>query len=136
MIGVAFTMPAPARADAGDGGLLNDAGIGNNGAISQIIAQFATSLCPMLVQPGSQVVSTATTASGHGGLGSQLAGGVAGLAIQSQCPNFMTSLANGDFTVLSNAASMLGMATPSANPLSSVTGAVVTSLPGLTSPGT
>ncbi|GAB7067239.1 DUF732 domain-containing protein [Mycobacterium hodleri] len=132
-IGVAVAIPAPASADAGDASLLGDFGIGNNGAISQLIAQFATSLCPMLVQPGSQVVSTATTASGHGGLGSQLAGGVAGLAIQTQCPNFMTSLANGDFTVLSNAASMLGMATPGANSLSSVTGA----LPGaLATPGT
>ena len=137
MVGLAISMPASAGADAGDASLLNDFGIGNNGAISQIIAQFATSLCPMLVQPGSQVVSTATTASGHGGLGSQLAGGVAGLAIQTQCPNFMTSLANGDFTVLGNAASMMGMATPTANPLSSVTGGVAGSLPGiLATPGT
>jgi len=137
MMGVAISMPASAGADAGDSALLNDFGIGNNGAISQIIAQFATSLCPMLVKPGSQVVSTATTASGHGGLGSQLAGGVAGLAIQTQCPNFMTSLANGDFTVLSNAASMMGMPTPAANPLSSVTGGVAGNLPGiLATPGT
>jgi len=137
MIGVAISLPASAKADAGDASLLNDFGIGNNGAISQIIAQIGTSLCPMLVQPGSQVVSTATTASGHGGLGSQLAGGVAGLAIQTQCPNFMTSLANGDLSVLSNAASMLGMAAPAANPLSSVTGDIAGAVPGvLATPGT
>ncbi|MEU0493994.1 hypothetical protein [Mycobacterium sp. NPDC006124] len=128
-----MAVPATAGADAGDSSLLGDFGIGNDGALSQLIAQFATSLCPMLVQPGSQVVSTVTTAGGHGGLGSQLAGGIAGLAIQSQCPNFMTSLANGDFSVLSNAANMLGLATPSVGPLSSVTGA----LPGIVAtPGT
>ncbi|KAA0077216.1 DUF732 domain-containing protein [Mycolicibacterium sp. P9-64] len=123
LIGLSMTAPAPAHADPETTTLLNDVGIGNNSAISQAIAQVATSLCPLLVQPGSQVVSTATTATGNGGLGSQLAGGVAGLVIQSQCPNFMTSLANGDFSVLTNAGSMLGMATPGANPLSSLTGA-------------
>jgi hypothetical protein len=123
LIGLTIAVPAPAHADPETTTLLNDVGIGNNSTISQAIAQVATSLCPLLVQPGSQVVSTATTATGNGGLGSQLAGGVAGLVIQSQCPNFMTSLANGDFSVLTNAASMMGMATPGANPLSSITGA-------------
>lgn len=136
LVGLAITVPAPAHADPETTTLLNDVGIGNNSTISQAIAQVATSLCPLLVQPGSQVVSTATTATGNGGLGSQLAGGVAGLVIQSQCPNFMTSLANGDFSVLTNAASMLGMATPGANPLSSLTGAATGSpLGGFTVPG-
>lgn len=124
VIGVSISLPVAASADPGDGSLLSDFGIGRNGAMSQLIAQIATSLCPMLVQPGSQLASTATTASGHGGLGSQLAGGVAGLAIQTQCPNFMTSLANGDFSVLKNAASMLGIAMPAASSSSSVTGAI------------
>jgi hypothetical protein len=137
LIGVALTVPAPAHADPETTTLLNDVGIGNNSTISQAIAQVATSLCPLLVQPGSQVVSTATTATGNGGLGSQLAGGVAGLVIQSQCPNFMTSLANGDFSVLTNAASMMGMATPGANPLSSITGAATSNpLGAFTVPGT
>jgi hypothetical protein len=137
LIGLTIAVPAPAHADPETSQLLNDVGIGNGGAISQAIAQFATSLCPLLVQPGSQVVSTATSATGNGGLGSQLAGGVAGLVIQSQCPSFMTSLANGDFTVLTNAASMMGMATPGANPLSSMTGAATSNpLGGFTVPGT
>lgn len=135
-LGVGIALPASASADNGASTLLNDIGIGNNGAISQAIAQIGTSLCPLLVQPGSQLASTATTASGNGGLASQLAGGVAGLAVQTQCPNFMTSLANGDFTVLSNAASMLGMATPGADPLSSITGAASSNpLGALTSTG-
>jgi hypothetical protein len=45
-------------------------------------------------------------------------------------------LANGDFSVLTNAASMMGMATPGANPLSSITGAATGSpLGGFTVPG-
>jgi hypothetical protein len=136
LIGMTIAAPAPAHADPETTTLLNDVGIGNNSTISQAIAQVATSLCPLLVQPGSQVVSTATSATGNGGLGSQLAGGVAGLVIQSQCPNFMTSLANGDFSVLTNAASMMGMATPGANPLSSITGAATSNpLGGFTVPG-
>jgi hypothetical protein len=137
LIGLTIAVPAPAHADPETTTLLNDVGIGKNSTISQAIAQVATSLCPLLVQPGSQVVSTATTATGNGGLGSQLAGGVAGLVIQSQCPSFMTSLANGDFSVLTNAASMMGMATPGANPLSSITGAATGNpLGGFTVPGT
>jgi hypothetical protein len=123
VVGVAVALPASANADPLNSSVLNDIGIGNGGAVSQAIASIGTSLCPMLVQPGSQMVSTATGATGQGGLGSQLAGGVAGLVIQSQCPSFMNSLANGDFSVLTNAASMLGMAAPGANPLSSLTGA-------------
>lgn len=134
-LGVGIALPATASAEGDVLTLLNDFGIGNNGAISQAIAQIGTSICPLLVQPGSQLASTATTASGQGALGSQLAGGVAGLAVQTQCPNFMTSLANGDFSVLSNAASMMGMTTPGANPLSSVAGAVSSNPVGaLTSP--
>ncbi len=138
--GLATALSASANADNGTSTLLSEIGIGGNGAVSQAIAQIGVSLCPLFVQPGSQLASTATTASGQGGtLGSQLAGGVAGLAIQSQCPNFMTSLANGDFSVLSNAASMLGMATPAANPLSSITGAAtenpLSALSTLTTPG-
>lgn len=108
----------PANADT-DATLLNDVGIGNNGAISTMIAQIGTEFCPMIAKQGGSMTKTAT--SDKGALVSQVAGGVADLAIQSQCPSFMTSLANGDFSVLSNAASMLGMTTPTSmttsNPL-------------------
>lgn len=131
---VALALPASASADPLNSSVLNDIGIGNGGAISQAIASVGTSLCPLLVQPGSQLASTATGATGQGGLGSQVAGGVAGLVIQSQCPSFMNSLANGDFSVLTNAASMLGMAAPGGNPLSSLT-STGSPLGGLTVPG-
>ena len=47
---------------------LNDVGIGNNGPVSNMIAEVGTSICPLLVQPGSQMASTATQMSGNGGI--------------------------------------------------------------------
>jgi hypothetical protein len=76
--------------------VLNGAGIGNNGPVSSAIAQVGQSICPMLVKPGSSFASSAAQVSGHGGLAPPLAGFLAGMAIQSQCPSFMTSVANGN----------------------------------------
>lgn len=76
--------------------VLNSAGIGNNGPVSSAIAQVGQSICPMLVQPGSSFASSAAQVSGHGGLAPPLAGFLVGMAIQSQCPSFMTSVANGN----------------------------------------
>ena len=88
-----------ARADSvGDAmaPVLNSAGIGNNGAVSGTIAQVGQSICPMLVKPGSSFASSAAQVSGQGGLAAPLAGFLVGMAIQSQCPSFMTSVANGN----------------------------------------
>lgn len=98
---VAATMSAIPSAHADSVGdamapVLNGAGIGNNGPISSAIAQVGQSICPMLVKPGSSVASSAAQVSGHGGLAPPLAGFLAGMAIQSQCPSFMTSVANGN----------------------------------------
>jgi hypothetical protein len=76
--------------------VLNSAGIGNNGPISSAIAQVGQSICPMLVKPGSSFAGSAAQVSGHGGLAPPLAGFLVGMAIQSQCPSFMTSVANGN----------------------------------------
>jgi hypothetical protein len=76
--------------------VLNSAGIGNNGPVSGAIAQVGQSICPMLVKPGSGLASSAAQISGHGGLAPPIAGFLAGMAIQSQCPSFMTSVANGN----------------------------------------
>ncbi|WP_142239884.1 DUF732 domain-containing protein [Mycobacterium sp. ST-F2] len=81
---------------------LNEVGIGNNGPVSNAIAEVGTSICPLLVQPGSQVASTATEMSGHGGIAPPLAGFATQVAIQSQCPAFMTALANGNIPALMN----------------------------------
>ena len=76
--------------------VLNGAGIGNSGSVSSAIAQVGQSICPMLVKPGSSFASSAAQVSGHGGLAPPLAGFLMGMAIQSQCPSFMTSVANGN----------------------------------------
>ncbi|MFZ3307258.1 MAG: DUF732 domain-containing protein [Mycobacterium sp.] len=76
--------------------VLNGVGIGNNGPVSGAIAQVGQSICPMLVKPGSSFASSAAQVSGHGGLAPPLAGFLAGMAIQSQCPSFMASVANGN----------------------------------------
>jgi hypothetical protein len=102
LIAAAVWWPAPSHADDGSSGsVLNSVGIGNNGAISSAIAQVGSSICPMLVQPGSSFASSAAQASGNGGLAAPIAGWVVGQAIQSQCPAFMTKLANGDLSDLS-----------------------------------
>jgi hypothetical protein len=94
----AVTWATPAHADGvGDliSPVLNTVGIGNNGPVSSVIAQIGQSICPMLVQPGSSFASSATQMSGNGGLASPIAGFLAGQAIQSQCPAFMTAISNG-----------------------------------------
>jgi hypothetical protein len=76
--------------------VLNGAGIGNNGAVSGAIAQMGQSICPMLVKPGGGLASNAAQISGHGGLAPPMAGFLASMAIQAECPGFMTSVANGN----------------------------------------
>jgi hypothetical protein len=103
LIAAAMTWSTHARADTGDAGstMLSAIGIGNNGPVSSAIAQMGTSICPMLVQPGSEFASSATQMSGKGGgLGPPIAGWLAGQAIQSQCPAFITAMANGDLSML------------------------------------
>jgi len=99
VIGAAMVWSPNAKADI-VGDALGDIGIGNNGPVSSAIAQVGTSICPMLVQPGSQMASNLTQASGNGGLAPPVAGMVTSMAIQSQCPAFMTALANGNLPAL------------------------------------
>ncbi|MET0705175.1 MAG: hypothetical protein ABWY93_36455, partial [Mycobacterium sp.] len=83
----------PAHADPVDSsytGVLSSVGIGNNGPLSTAIAQVGQAICPLLVQPGSSVASSAIQAGGNGGLAPTIGGAVAGMVIQSQCPNAMT----------------------------------------------
>jgi hypothetical protein len=92
------SIPAAHADSAGDAmaPVLNGVGIGNNGPVSSAIAQMGQSICPMLVKPGGSLASSATEISGHGGLAPPMAGFLASMAIQSQCPGFMTSVANGN----------------------------------------
>jgi hypothetical protein len=93
----AVLWPAHSHADVGTTGssVLNGVGVGNNGPVSTAIAGVGQSICPMLVQPGSKLASMATQMSGHDGLAPTVAGWVATMVIQSQCPGWMTSLSNG-----------------------------------------
>jgi hypothetical protein len=63
-----------------------------NGSAGAAIGQ---SICPMLVQPGATLASIASQLTGSTGLSPGMAGFVATLAIQAECPSFMQSLANG-----------------------------------------
>jgi hypothetical protein len=58
-------------------------------------AALGQSICPMLVKPGATLASIASQLTGSTGLSPGMAGFVATLAIQTQCPSFMQSLANG-----------------------------------------
>jgi len=131
IITAATTWPAHAHADGlGDaaGNALNGVGIGNNGPVSTALAGIGTALCPMLVKPGATLASMATQLSGHNGIAPGIAGFVATVAIQTQCPGFMTSLANGTIPgplqalVNSPASSPLPFGLPGANPLQALVG--------------
>jgi hypothetical protein len=93
------SIPA-AHADPGVGAAmtpgLNGVGIGNNGPVSGAIAQMGQSICPMLVKPGGSLASGAAQMTGHGGLEAPMAGFLAQMAIQSQCPGWINSVANGN----------------------------------------
>jgi hypothetical protein len=91
-------VPAAHADPAGDvlAPALNGAGIGNNGPVSGAIAQMGQSICPMLVKPGGSLASGAAQMTGHGGLEAPMAGFLAQMAIQSQCPGWINSVANGN----------------------------------------
>ena len=92
------SIPAAHADSAGDAmsPVLNGVGIGNNGPVSGAIAQMGQSICPMLVKPGGSLASGAAQMSGHGGLEAPMAGFLAQMAIQSQCPGWINSVANGN----------------------------------------
>ncbi|WP_328362650.1 hypothetical protein OG976_12675 [Mycobacterium sp. NBC_00419] len=123
--------PAQAHADTTDlTGVLSTVGIGNGGPITQLIEQIGLQICPLLVKPGSNLVSSATEASGHGGLASQVTGFVAEQAIQSQCPGVMSQLANGNLEPLMQ---MLNTANQASGTLNTLSG---TAVPSITLPQT
>ena len=68
------------------------------GPIKTAAAEFGQSLCPMLVKPGSNLVTNASQVQGNSGLTSTIAGAATGMAIQMECPTLMTQLANGDMS--------------------------------------
>jgi hypothetical protein len=127
--------PASAQADPADAsGVLSAVGIGNGGPITQLIEQIGQQICPLMVKPGGDLVSNATTASGHGGIASQVTGFVAEQAIKSQCPAAMTQLANGNFGPIMQLMSTANQASGTLNTLSGTAVPALPSVPSLTLP--
>ena len=94
----AVMWPAHAHADPTTDStttVLNGVGIGNNGPVSTAIAGAGQSICPMLAQPGGEMATIAAQMSGQNGLAPTIAGWIATMVIQSQCPGWVTSLSNG-----------------------------------------
>ncbi len=97
IFGAAAALPALAHADPFNNPInpaLGGAGAGTNG-ISNSLAGIGQSICPSLVKPGATLASITSKLSGNGGLSPTMAGMVASMAIQMECPGVMTSLANG-----------------------------------------
>ncbi|OBA57612.1 hypothetical protein A5647_24095 [Mycobacterium sp. 1100029.7] len=92
------TLPALAQADTSNDPItaaLGGVGRGNNGSLNNTLAGIGQSICPSLVKPGATLASVASQLGATKGLPPGMAGMVAGMAIQMECPGMMTSLANG-----------------------------------------
>ncbi|OIN78613.1 DUF732 domain-containing protein [Mycobacterium malmoense] len=125
---------APVHADPPTGSIttvLNHAGFGNDSSLSNALAGVGQSICPMLVKPGATLASIASQLSGNTGLSPGIAGFVASMAIQMQCPGFMTSLANGQMPFpLQGLAANPGLPSPFRAPGASPVPAMPFSPPG------
>jgi len=117
VIATGAALPALAHADSPNDSIttaLTGTGNGNNGSFSDRIAGIGQSICPSLVKPGATLASITSQLSGKTGLSSTMAGMVASMAIQMECPGVMTSLAHGNMPFPVQA---LGGANPAPNPL-------------------
>ncbi|WAJ43628.1 hypothetical protein OK015_20875 [Mycobacterium sp. Aquia_216] len=91
-------LPALAQADPSTDPItaaLNGSGTGTNGSLSNSLAGIGQSICPSLVKPGATLASVTSQLGLIKGLPPNMAGMVASMAIQMECPGVMTSLANG-----------------------------------------
>jgi hypothetical protein len=77
------TAPAPGHADP------------PSGSVTSSLTGIGQSICPMLVKPGATLASVVSQFSGKSGLSPGMAGLVASMAIQMECPGMMASVANG-----------------------------------------
>jgi hypothetical protein len=97
----ALMWPAPADADPlGPTPTLPSPTAANAGPIKTAVAEFGQSLCPMLVEPGSNLATNASQMQGNSGLTSTIAGVATGMAIQMECPAIMAQLADGNVSSL------------------------------------
>ena len=111
VIFAALVWPAPAHADPADTtstttttttttDLLSRLAGVDPGPIRAQLAQTGQALCPALVQPASTFATNAAEMQGHGGLTPTIAGIAAGFAMQTECPAFMQSVADGKLPML------------------------------------
>jgi hypothetical protein len=110
LLAAAVVSSAPAYADENTDtdfvNQLGDAGIATGVADPVALGQ---SICPMLVQPGSDFASTVSQVQ-NTGVPPAMAGFFAGLAINHYCPQMMSSVADGTImSQLGGLQNMLGM---------------------------
>lgn len=100
-------LAAPAHADTADANFLSalsNAGIGySNGDVT---TELGKSVCPMLVEPGKNFASVASTV-GNNGVSPEMASFFTGIAISMYCPQMISSIGNG--TVLNYLQNSQGM---------------------------
>lgn len=87
----AMLSAAPAGADSGS----TNPNPSDSRPIHDAVEEFGQSLCPKLVKPGSDLATALSEAKGNTGLAPTVTGMIAGLAIQLECPAFMSSVADG-----------------------------------------
>ncbi len=109
--GLAFAAPAPAD-DNNDAFLsaLNQANIPLADNNADLTAQLGERVCPMLVEPGKNFASVASTVADNG-ISPGMASFFTGIAISMYCPQMMGSIGNGTFlNMLQDNQGLSGMA--------------------------
>ena len=109
--GLAFAAPAPAD-DNNDAFLsaLNRANIPLADNNADLTAQLGERVCPMLVEPGKNFASVASTVADNG-ISPGMASFFTGIAISMYCPQMMGSIGNGTFlNMLQDNQGLSGMA--------------------------
>ena len=100
IVAAAVALAAPAQADPNDASFLNalnDAGIGYNDPA--LAAQLGEQVCPMLVEPGKNFASVASSVR-DGGVSPEMASFFTGIAISMYCPQMMSQISDG--SILNN----------------------------------
>jgi hypothetical protein len=114
------TAPAPGHADP------------PIGSVTSSLTGIGQSICPMLVKPGATLASVVSQFSGKSGLSPGMAGLVASMAIQMECPGMMASVANGKMPFpLPGVGGGSGLPIPGQLPMTNPGPAVPFSLPGV-----
>jgi hypothetical protein len=96
-LAAAATFSVPAHADTlSDTFLnaLNNAGVAYNDPATAV--SLGQSICPMLVQPGGNFATVASSLAGNNGISANMAGLFTTIAIGMYCPAMMSSIANGN----------------------------------------